>query len=255
MTAPIILGVLLRAHERERSLRIALSEAFCYGTLPGIESYVCIGMDRPTDAVLDIVFDACRSHRCRASAFYFNRPILDSSGEHFLEAQNQHLSEYELRFPAADWLYMADDDRWFEPLKIDSELPAALADRSIDAYFCTSYFMWDRPDLHNTVREHRSALLWRHIPGQRFHGLRMLNVPDDLYDAAVVSGRTADIKTPLLDYGSFNGDLRLRNWQEFDEAGKHDAFTRSLSSPPIFRRFPPPGYGPWRDLWTESYHA
>ena len=80
----------------------------------------------------------------------------------------------------------------------------------------------------------------------------MLNVPDDLYDQAVVSGRTGTISTPLLDYGTFSENDRLRVYTAFAVAGKLDAYVRSIYDPPALLRFPEdfsPSYGDWKDLW------
>jgi hypothetical protein len=245
---------MLRCHVRYRTLAIVLSELYRYRRDMGIDVRVCALMDRCCPDVQELLEDYSRA------PWFFTidapRRSLDKDGEHFMELLNVQMDAMEERWPDLEWIYAQDDDRWFEPVHITEELPRALADDSKDVYFCRSLFFWNDSDTFNTERQHDSALLYRHCPGARWSGRRILNVPDEPYDAAVMSGRTGVINTPLLDFGTFTADDRLRVYTAFACAGKKDAYVQSIYAPPALLKFPrdfAPDYGEWKDLWKERW--
>jgi len=184
------------------------------------------------------------------------RRQLDKDGEHFVEGLNFQIEAMEARWEDLEWIYAQDDDRWFESVKITEELPRALSAGSKDVYYCRSLFMWDKSHLFNTSRAHDSILLYRHRPGARWSGNRILNVPDEIQEQAIIEGREGTISTPLLDYGTFREDERFRVYAAFALAGKTDDYVKSIFAPPALLRFPDdfaPNYDEWRDLWQERW--
>lgn len=248
---------MLRAHVRLKTLDILLRELRRYHQDLGIDVRICAMVDRPSPDVQDCIdFHFARHLKAGGRTLYLPAPfrLLDGEGEHFLDGMNYQIVEMERVWPDMDWIFHADDDRWFEPVQISKELPKALADESVDAYYCKSLFMWGAADTFNTSRHHDSILLYRHQPGARWSGRRMLNIPDELQEQAVMSGRVGTIRTPLLDYGTFSEADRLRVWTAFAVAGKTDAYVKSIYDPPALLRFPAdfaPNYGPWRNLWEK----
>jgi hypothetical protein len=216
-------------------------------------------LDRASPDVQDCVEGHFAKHLAAGGrTLYIEAPRrqLDAEGEHFMEGLSRQMDFMEDAWPDMDWVFAADDDRTFEPVKITEELPRALADDSKDVYFCRSLFFWDESTKFNTSRQHDSALLYRFKPGYRWSGNRMLNVPDALYDQAVMEGRVGTISTPLFDWGTLTADDRLRVYTAFSVAGKLDAYVRSIYDTPALLRFPDdfsPNYGRWRDLWKERW--
>lgn len=241
----IKLGVLLRAHRRVKTLRIVLSELRRYGTFPGLEVRPLAMVDRATPEV-------------RSALDEFKVPIIESpfpllteGHERFMEGLNVHLKELEKCDP--DWVLVQDDDNWLEPVRVTTELLAALQDRDVDAYFIRALFFQDSPTTYNTRRHHLSLQLWRHIKGFRYSCKRMIFVPDGLHDSAVISCRTKTLKTPALDFGGYTEAERLQTFRAYERAGKIDSFTRALIEPPSLRTFPKDydqDYGPWTDLYA-----
>ena len=246
---------MLRAHCRVKTLSLLLGELRRYHRDMDIDVRICAMADRPSPDVFDCIEDHFAAHvQANGRVLYVAAPFrqLDSQGEHFMKGLNVQMDAMEKAWPEMDWVFAADDDRWFEPVKITEELPRALADDSKDMYYCRSLFMWDRSDLFNTSRQHDSALLYRFQPGYRWSGDRMLNVPDALHEQAVMTGRTGTISTPLLDYGTFDERERLRVYTAFSVAGKLDPYVKSIYDPPALLKFPrdfSPDYGAWKNLW------
>ena len=150
-----------------------------------------------------------------------------------------------------DWVYVVDDDFWFEPHKITTALAPALSDLDIDAYYCPCLFIQDASDTYNPDRQHESIRLYRHVPRARFSGKRMLSVPDGPHDTAIISGRTARFPVPILEYGGYTASDRTAVIDAYKRARKDDDFTRALLSPRRLH-FPTdwdPHYGSWTSLY------
>lgn len=243
----IHLAALVRAHRRADTLRVALTELDRYADFPGLKVSTIVFEDRCPTSFLDIY----ASLRHPPTVVAVDVPILGAGRERFLEAQNSHLSHMERLLGSPDWVYVCDDDFWFEPEKITDTLVPALSNHEVDAYYCPCLFLQDAPDTYNPDRQHESIRLYRHLPRARFSGKRMLSMPDGPHDAAVISSRTARFPVPLLEYGGFTPEDRGRVVASYRAANKDDAFTRSLLSPRRLR-FPTdydPHYGPWRSLY------
>lgn len=239
------LGCLVRCHKRAKTLDIALSELERYGTLSDIKPWICIQADRPTPEVSAVLARHVgpQCHVCEAP-----RPAV-ADREYFLQNLNAHLTALEQFQPKLDWCYLADDDRWFEPQRITEELPKALTDSDIALWGAKSLFMWDRPNEYNAARHHDSPLFWRHIPKFRWTGKRMIQAPDALHDQYILTNRFGHLKTPLLDYGSFNVLDRAELYRSFTAAGKDDAYIQSLLEPPTLAVYPEDGSA-WTDLYS-----
>ena len=242
----INLGCLVRAHRRAKTLDIALSELERYGTLSDIKVWICIQADRPLPEVSAILAKHVgpQCHVCEAPG-----PAL-ADKEYFLKNLNAHLSELEQFHQDLDWIYLADDDRWFEPKRITLELPSALSDPDVALWDARSLFMWDKPNEFNVARHHISPVFWRHVPKFRWSGKRMIQAPDALHDHYVLTNRHSHLKTPLLDYGSFTIADRAELFAYFTAAGKTDSYIQSLIEPPVLSNYPEDGNS-WTDLWSE----
>lgn len=246
------LVALVRTHNRHNLLPVVLDELLRYGTL-GIDVSISLALDRPTPAVLRVAAD----YAAHCSTCEMPFALLSPEGEKFSEGLNLQLEDIE-RWPGPppDWLYLADDDRWFEPNSITSELPLALADPDVDLWYCRSVFFWDSPSQYNLNRYHHTPLLSRYNPGDRFPTNRMISAPEKMHDQAIVRGRIANLKTPLLDYGSFNIQWREELYRSFEAAGKVDDYTGSLLRDPgdalrDYRK----DFGDFKDLFSEQVYA
>lgn len=243
----IKLAALVRAHARADTLRVVLSELKRYQTFLGLDVHIFAMLDRPTPEVTDVAFSFTDyGHQCSI-------PILDKGRERFLEAQNCHLEYLEREFNP-DWVYVVDDDFWFEPVRVTSALVPALSTTEFDAYYCPVVFIQDALDTYNPDSHHESIRLYRHVSRARFSGKRMLSMPDGPHDDAIITGRVARFPAPILEYGGFDAESRRRNIDAYARAGKVDAFTQALNSPRRLR-FPAdydPSYGEWASLYPSA---
>jgi hypothetical protein len=214
------LACLVRAHRRAESLRVVLQELEAYKTFDSLEVHVEVLADRPTAEVKRTISDAGLEY----TSLPF--PILGPSGERFLDAQNFHLETLEFRY-SPDWVYVVDDDSALDFYGA-ARLPDQLARSDVDAFYIPSMYIEDKPFLYNAARKHNSIWLYRHAPGARFSGKRMLSMPDDPHDAAVMSGRTAQYPGTILEVGGYSAADREATAKAYREAGKDDAFTRAL---------------------------
>lgn len=237
------LGVILRAHVRHKTLDIALSELERYEDELGIEVKTQLVVDRPhflVNKVLD-------KHRDRLFGLRYVEPLLQAGRARWMENANDALDRLEPCAP--DWVLFADDDRWFEPSKINAELHGALHQDNVDVWKAESLFFWDKPTQINVGRHHWAPVLWRHVTGCRFPTDRVIQTPIEIHDEAVVSGRVSTLRTPLLDYGSFSAEERQRVHDAHVRSGGYDAadpWVASLLAPPDLRK-----YEPKPDLWSE----
>lgn len=219
------LAVMLRCHRRARSLRLVLRELLRYREFAEVKLHILA--DRLSTAAGNVL-DEFKGEFWGFS--YLPFPILSrEGGQKFREAKAY---QYKLIEPSApDWVLLADDDRWFEPLGAAEELPASLDQDDFDILFATSWFVWDRSDQFNASRIHYSPVLFRFEPGMVYPLDRDIQVPMPLHDEAIVQGRTANLHTPLLDYGTFSEKDRAETYKEFVEAGKNDSYVASLLGP------------------------
>lgn len=248
------IGALVRCHNRPRTLDIVLRELDRYRTFAGVDVAISVMADRPTQEVLAVLK---RHDLAILTQPKLNFPLLSHHGERFMEALNIQLEDLE-KAAHPDFLLLADDDRWFEPLRIAEELPAVLANPDIDLWYARSIFFQDDPHTFNTRRHHYSPVLCRLIPGDRFPLTRIIQAPERSHDRAIVQDRVGAFKTPLLDYGSFRESDRLRLYKAFVAAGKSDPYVDSLLGPASPHTFPEDAHrlglltaGPWKDLWSE----
>jgi len=242
----VVLGAAVRAHRRLDSLKVVLSELKRYSTFPGVRVFTHVLADRPTpevEALLKSV--AIPELHWELSPF----PLLERGKENFLRAQNLQIDRLEQLYNP-DWIYVADDDFAFEAVGIESELPAALASRNVDAWFCRVLFLQDAPNKFNPRRVHNSIRLFRHDRGFRHLDKRMLSMPDALHDSAIISGRTGQLRTPLFEVGGFTLADRRAVYDAYAAAGKVDSFTGALLSPGPLHEFPldyDAAYGDWKN--------
>lgn len=248
------LVALVRSHNRHNLLQVVLDELIRYGTLPGLTVSISLALDRPTHNVLAVA----AAHEANCSICEMPFPLLSAErGERFSEGLNLQLEDIN-RWPGPppDWLYLADDDRWFEPNGITKELPEALSNPDVDLWYCRSVFFWDFPGSYNLNRYHHTPLLSRYNPGDRWPTNRMISAPERIHDAAIVRGRIGNIKTPLLDYGSFTPLWREELYRSFEAAGKVDDYTGSLLRDPgdalrDYRK----DFGDFKDLFSEKVYG
>jgi hypothetical protein len=161
-----------------------------------------------------------------------------------------------------DWYGLFDDDRWLEPTHATTELPTALASDTVDMYYANSVFLQDSPTTYNPARAHHSPLLWKALAGDHFPAGRMIQATEIRHDDAILTGRIATLKTPLLDYGTMTATERSQLFDTYAKAGKLDPYTRAMVAPNArLSSFPTDaitaGLMPdaeWRDLYSE-YHA
>lgn len=239
----MILGVMLRCHERADTLRVVLDELFRYEKDLGIEVKVHVLADRLSFLAEEVLKDyQGRLYGLKFLPF----PILSAAGERFPEACQFQYKALTLCHP--DWILFQDDDRWFESNGADKELPDALNDENIDMWYADSWFVWDTSDQFNANRHHSSPVLFRFKPGNAFVLDRVLQAPLPLHDDAIIRGRTGTLKVPLLDYGTYSEDERVRVYQAFREAGKADPYIESIKDPPKLASISETLMRPWKDL-------
>lgn len=250
--APTSLLCILRVHARPLLTKICLHELDAYAHLsPSLSVRVLIQADRPSPDVARLL--ASDLPACVSDIQHLPYPILDRHGEHYLDAQNDAIDLAEEGEPF-DWAFLCDDDRWLEPRAAYARLLPALRVPGVTAYNIESLFFSGHTNTYTLTRSHASPLLWKHTPGARFSGRRMINVPDDILDAATIRDTLRNLDIPLLDYGTFTPAEARRVYDAFFLAGKDDAYTRSALLPPDLRVFPTQfsdTYGPWLDRASE----
>lgn len=256
----MIVGALVRCHCRSLTLEIVLDELLRYQDLPGWTVKIHALVDRGTPAVWKLITKyAPRLFRVVECPF----PILSKErGQLFCESLNLQVQDFQ--DTPVDWLYLADDDRWFEPHHALAELDRALNDPAVDMWYANSLFMWDQTNRYNPERHHWSPVLWRFRRSDRFPTNRIIQATEQVHDEAIVTGRTGTLRVPLLDYGSFNTVDRVRLYNEFVGAGKVDPYIDALLAPGAAGSciFPDDAVkagltpGPeWRDLFTERLQS
>lgn len=241
------LGVLLRAHARAEPLRVVLRELLRYRDDLGFDVKIHCWVDRPTHLV-QRVLDSFRGefYGLRYAPF----PLLDDrQGERFMEQLELQLREIDRARP--DWVLLQDDDRVFEPLGADKELPEALARDDVDLLYAQSWFLWDNTRTVNVARHHNSPVLFRWAPDLHFPPDRMLQAPLPLHDEAIVQGRTALLRTPLLDAGTLTKAERRRVYSAFLAAGKADRYVESIEAPPSLLSVDELIRRPWKDPFAD----
>lgn len=151
--------------------------------------------------------------------------VVSPEGERFMDANQVALNLLEDVKP--DWVYMADDDRYFEPGGLQV-LGEALRREDVDVWNIRSLFFWDPDHIREDFFDHNSPLLWRWRPGLRFDPDRTLETPPELYDEAKANGRMRQLVACLYDVGYASPEARQRAFDRYAEAGKIDSLTRSL---------------------------
>lgn len=252
MSDPLIVGVLLRAHARPRTLDIKLHEyERLNNDLENVLFRISVWADRPSAAVRDVLAGHSRHLHCVQHAPF---PLVGLGRERFMEAANEQLRQLRTSCRALDWLSLADDDSWLEPLGARRELPVALHDASVDVLSANTLFFHDDPDTINLSRHHCSPLFFRNVPDDWFPLNRITNATEGINDDAIARGRARVLRTPLLDYGTFTEADRVRVHAAYLSAGKDDSFVRAAA--PGFRPLLAKVAGhltqPWRDLYSES---
>jgi hypothetical protein len=238
---------MLRCHHRARSLRLAIRELLRYRSFADVKLHILA--DRLSFKAQEVL-DEFKGEFWGVK--HLDYPILSpKAGEQFREAKR--LQFQIIQAAAPDWVLLADDDRWFEPLGAHEELPRVLADGDKDIWYATSWFVWDQTDRFNAARHHHSPVLFRFEPGLEYPLDRDIQVPLPLHDEAIVQGRAGELQTPLLDFGTFEREERARVYKAFVEAGKIDAYVEGINGPPDIRSIDEELKRPWKDLWKEEY--
>jgi len=252
----LLIGVQIRAHQRSITLDIALSEWRRIGTLPGLRTKISVLTDRPTWQVSKVI-EKYRPHLFNV----LESPceLVSPTGERFMQAANHQLAGW--AETPLDWIAYCDDDFWLEPIHATEELPVALRNDDVDMYYANCLFFWDSSNTFNPSRRHCSPLFFRPLHGDTFppDRERIIHATANRHDDAILTGRTAVLSTPLLEYGSLTSSERIRLSNVFQEAGKSDAFTAPLTAPsPALLSFPEDAVRlgltsdiRWRDLYLE----
>lgn len=227
------LGGILRCHVRTKPLAIAINEFFRYGRELGIDVGLSILSDRPTTEVSYVLNRAKAAYGDQVRITGSHIEVLGGGKQRWMSSNSYNTSLVEEAFDP-EWIYFMDDDRWFEPDKILPALFKALTSDEDDVWTAESLFFWDKPDQINRARHHHQAVLWRHVRDERFCTHRELQVPYQIYDEAIMTGRIADIGVPLLDYGSYDAAERKRVYEAYIAAGRNpnDPWISSLIAPP-----------------------
>lgn len=211
------LGVILKAHRRAETLMKVLHQLAVMGVVFDVR-VVCLE-DRPTDEVRHIL--ATEPGLVRVPLKF----SVVGSRERFMEANNVGLDFLEEWQP--DWVYIADDDRWFED-GWAGELDEVLNDPKIDVAFVRSLFFWNETHVRRDFFHHCSPLLWRWRPGAGYRDDRMIETPPDLLDEARARGRVTVLRTRLMDFGYADRAEREHLARQYFIAGKVDRLTTAL---------------------------
>lgn len=239
---------MLRCHRRHEQLTRVLEElSRFHQSLARIRIHVLA--DRPTEAVHQVL----EKHRDLIHTTWFpDFPILSIRGERFREAKREQFRQIKEWSMTPDWVLFQDDDRWFEPLRITTELPEVLNSDIADMWYACSFFVWDRSDQVNVNRIHRSPVLFRFRSCDEFPLTRDIQAPVPLHDEAIIKNRAGTLATPLLDYGTFSEEERSRVFDAFWKARKRDSYVYSIKEDPKLASMDEIFEGqPWKDLWRK----
>jgi hypothetical protein len=215
------LGVILKAHRRTKSLQKVIDQILGWMPNEFSDIYVVALVDpRASQEVRTILRNAPE----QVVAIDLPFPVVSAEGEKFMDANNFAMPYIDAWAP--DWVYMADDDRWFEPLH-ENELSGAL-DGEADVWNVRSLFFWNDYEVREDFFPHNSPLFWRWRPGLTFDLGRTLETPPELYDEAQAAGKLMDFRYRLLDTGYITPEERQRVFDAYAQAGKIDSLTLSL---------------------------
>ncbi len=212
------LAVILKVHERVASLLTVLDQLRIFN---GADVEILALIDpKATKLAKDVVWQ-----NASVRPVYLDFRVVSPEGERFMDANQVALNLLEDVKP--DWVYMADDDRYFEPGGLQV-LGEALRRDDVDVWNVRSLFFWDPDHIREDFFDHNSPLLWRWRPGLRFDPDRTLETPPELYDEAKANGRMRQLVACLYDVGYASPEARQRAFDRYAEAGKIDSLTRSL---------------------------
>lgn len=225
---PVHLGVLLLAHQRPWLLPlIARQVAENWGE----RSVICVTLDRATSPVLRAVARMTEMHpRVRI----FNSPIaaLDR-GENFMRLRNLQLEQ--LQDVRPNYACLWDDDHILE---CPREAKWRFGRYKSDLIYARKRFFWDGLDHVNTaLPDHNSVLFFRYSPDDRFPEDRMIHAPAGVHDKP--DAKVTQMRSTLLDIGYLTRNERERVFNAYKQAGKVDAATMALVSPPVLTPYRP----------------
>jgi hypothetical protein len=216
------LGVILKVHQRTASLNKVLEQLATWpGRLVSRMRVVVLEDKLVAPAVDDIVMGSDIVDQ----VIRLDYQVVGPEGEKFMQASNVGLAAIESFNP--NWIWYADDDRWFEP-GYENDVAGALLNPDVDVWNIRSMFFWEDRGIREDFFKHNAPLLWRWRPGARLDPARMLECPPVIYEAAKATGRMGQLSYRLLDVGYISSKERQRVFDAYAQAGKIDSLTTSL---------------------------
>jgi len=220
----VSIGVILKLHKRIWTLSSVFRQLREMHARWGV--HVVALMDRPT---LEVATYA-RGEVWSLPMTFINLDfeVVGLAGEQFARADNLALEVFEGIRP--DWVYMQDDDRWFEP-GYEAELSELFGAQRYDVAYVRSLFFWEPHKVRLDFFTHCSPALWRWQPSIRYPLDRNLWTPAPLVDAARANGRAIILRSRFCDWGYSTPEERERVAHAFFSAGKIDLVTTALLEP------------------------
>jgi len=224
-------GIMLRVHRRHQYLR-RIFDNF-RKLAQGREVFISIQADRPTPEVAALLGKLVEKLPASIKVGFMESPFpLLERKERYMEAlqiQYEHLKDLAGRDLQAAALW--DDDFWLSAKGI-RELRGHLDILEADRVEARSIFLWDTPEQHNTnFPPHWQALVFRVFPNDNYPLDYTVHCP---VRAAV--GSCVRLHNPILNAGYMDEEDRKLTWLAYRRAGKIDAHTIKLTTPPTLEK-------------------
>jgi len=224
-----LLAVLLRLHARDDCLQYI--EQALSALREAVRLRVVVQFDRSAKALRHRAGAALSrlGEWCALSAL---RPLVDETGEHFMEDLAAHWSR--ARFPTEpDFGVLLEDDEILSPALV-SEVAALLRDwpDDLDGTLLASAFPTEDQETNPSIPEHVRHFVWRCQPGLgagfNASGL-MVHAPEHI----VLNGKWARLSAPATNVGYRTREERLCSARRAFRSGKVDAHTLALLKEPV----------------------
>lgn len=223
------LGLMVLAHRRPWLLPLIARQVQEFWP---DKSVIQVTLDRPTSAVLQAVERMGRLHP-QVHITATDIPAL-AHRENFMRLRNFQLDQLRPFNPRYACIW--DDDHILEcPQEAKWRM---IEQKAPDLVYIRKRFLWDTIDQQNTaIPEHRSVMFFRVRPDDRFPEDRMIHAPAGVHDDP--ASRYTTMKSTLLDVGYLTPGERERVFAAYKAAGKIDAATLALVSPPQLKPYRP----------------
>lgn len=227
------LGVLLMTSHRDYLLDLIVRQV--REEFPS--SYIVLNADRPSAGVAKFALKMQGVYRVTVTEF---GPVVCQDGEFFSQVRNQMLEVLRREAPECEYVMIWDDDQlWARPGEVRSHMK-----RGIKVIEAQDFFFWDNPHhvaVHGFLAHHHAPQVFANEDGDWFSEERIQHATEKVLE----SESKIHTNAPLLNYGLFTREERLRTFRVYKKAGKVDKFTLAFVAEPTLAEYKPRRKDDW----------